>query len=247
MLFQILAQQYHVLAKHCCTSKGHRGKASGWMQPQSICNSSAGMQQWFHSRTKGTKKVIERQIKYRYVLGYNLKHPPMDIPQVCLCSSLLMDYFSFIEKTPLHSCWPSTFFISQTQPQPRTCTVPHPYLARVRAHIEVRAGLEWTGWLSVKQTVQYLDLLWREQLPSHLLPEEVPPTVAMPVSQRWLLQTCAEKDGGYKVEKSRVILRNKRKGVDKDTEDVIGTRGERKNETNHWCGEVWAKYGLNDS
>lgn len=142
------------------------------------------------------------------MLGYILKRPPMAIPQVCLCSSLLMDYFSFIEKTPLHSCWPSTFFISQTQPQPRTCTVPHPYLARVRAHIEVRAGLEWTGWLSVKQTVQYLDLLWREQLPSHLLPEEVPPTVAMPVSQRWLLQTCTEKDGGYKVEKSRVILKS---------------------------------------
>ena len=63
--------------------------------------------------------------------------------------------------------------------------VPCPYLARVRAHIEVRAGLDWT-W-SVKQAVQYLDLLRREQLPSHLLSEEVPPTVAMPVGQRRLL------------------------------------------------------------
>lgn len=74
--------------------------------------------------------------------------------------------------------------------------MPRPYLARVRAHIEVRAGLDWTGWLSVKQTVQYLDLLRREQLPSHLLPEEVPPTVAMPVGQRRLLQTCTENTGG---------------------------------------------------
>ncbi len=108
-----------------------------------------------------------------------------------------MESFSCISRTfhqsTLQSCWPLT--CSQTQPQPRACTVPCPYLARVRAHIEVRAGLDWTGRLSVKQAVQYLDLLRREQLPSHLLPEEVPPTVAMPVGQRWLLQTCTEKTG----------------------------------------------------
>lgn len=73
--------------------------------------------------------------------------------------------------------------------------MPRPYLARVRAHIEVRAGLDWTGWLSFKEAVQYLDLLWREQLPSHLLPEEVPPTMAMPIGQRRLLQTCVDTTG----------------------------------------------------
>lgn len=67
--------------------------------------------------------------------------------------------------------------------------MPRPYLARVRARIEVRVGLDWTGRLSVKQTVQYLDLLWREQLPSHLLPKEVTPAVTVPISQRRLLQT----------------------------------------------------------
>lgn len=82
---------------------------------------------------------------------------------------------------------------SQTPPQPTACTVLRPYLARVWAHIEVRAGLDGTGWLSVKQAVQYLDLLRREQLPSHLLPEEVPPTVAMPIGQRWLLQSYTVK------------------------------------------------------
>lgn len=66
---------------------------------------------------------------------------------------------------------------------PVSALCPRPYLARVRADIEVRAGLDWTGWLSVKEAVQYLDLLRREQLPSHLLPEEVPPTVAVPVGQ----------------------------------------------------------------
>lgn len=70
--------------------------------------------------------------------------------------------------------------------------LPRPYLARVRADIEVRAGLDWTGWLSVKQAVQYLDLLRREQLPSHLLPEELASAVAMSVGQRRLLQTCGE-------------------------------------------------------
>lgn len=108
-----------------------------------------------------------------------------------------MEGFSCISRTfhqsTLQSCWPLT--CSQTQPQPRACTVPRPYLARVRAHIEVRAGLDWTGWLFVKQAVQYLDLLRREQLPSHLLPEEVPPTLAVPVGQRWLLQTYTEKTG----------------------------------------------------
>lgn len=72
---------------------------------------------------------------------------------------------------------------------PKLCTAPRPYLARVWARIEVRAGLDWTGWLSVKQAVQYLDLLRREQLPSHLLPEEVPPVVAVPIGQRRLLHT----------------------------------------------------------
>lgn len=61
--------------------------------------------------------------------------------------------------------------------------MPCPYLASVRAQIELSGGLDWTGWLSVKEAVQYLDLLWREQFPSHLLPEEVPPTVTMPISQ----------------------------------------------------------------
>lgn len=72
-------------------------------------------------------------------------------------------------------------------PNPARCHAP--YLASVRARIEVRVGLDWTGRLSVKQTVQYLDLLRREQLPSHLLPEEVPPAVTVSVSQRRLLQT----------------------------------------------------------
>lgn len=81
------------------------------------------------------------------------------------------------------------------QPQPRACTVLCPYLARVWAHIQLRAALDWTGHLSVKQVVQYLDLLRREQLPSHLLPEEVPSTVAMPIGQWWLLQTCAKTRG----------------------------------------------------
>lgn len=73
--------------------------------------------------------------------------------------------------------------------------MPRPYLARVRTRIEVRVGLDWTGSLSVKQTVQYLDLLWREQLPSHLLPEEVTATVTVPISQRRLLQTCHREHG----------------------------------------------------
>ena len=74
---------------------------------------------------------------------------------------------------------------SDSKPLPISCTVPRPYLARVRAHIQVRAaGLDWTGELSVKQAVQYLDLLRREQLPSHLLPQEVAPAVAVAVGQR---------------------------------------------------------------
>lgn len=71
--------------------------------------------------------------------------------------------------------------------------MPRPYLARVRARIEVGVGLDGTGRLSVEQTVQYLDLLRREQLPSHLLPEEVTPAVPVTVSQRRLLQTLTQR------------------------------------------------------
>lgn len=100
-----------------------------------------------------------------------------------LSLSLLVLLYQFIMESFIRAPY-SLVDLDPTQPEPRACTVPRPYLARVRAHIEVRAGLDWTGWLPVKQAVQYLDLLRREQLPSHLLPEEVPPTVAVPVGQR---------------------------------------------------------------
>ena len=59
-----------------------------------------------------------------------------------------------------------------------------------RSYTELRAGWDWTRGLFVKQAIQYLDLLRREQLPSHLLPEEVPPTVTVPIGQRRVLHPC---------------------------------------------------------
>lgn len=48
---------------------------------------------------------------------------------------------------------------------------PSPYLeaAAVRDGVNVRIGL------SIKDMVQYLELLWCKELSSHLLPQEVPP------------------------------------------------------------------------
>ena len=67
-----------------------------------------------------------------------------------------------------------------------------PYLARVRGQGEVKAAGDWPGKLSVRQAVQYLDLLLREELPSHLLPEEVPPT--MTIGQRRVLDACGGRE-----------------------------------------------------
>lgn len=159
-------------------------------QLESIHGIAVAMQQCFHTRQSdeygGT--VWDTELTRLWWPQASLA-----TPWLCPCQFVKESFScSTFHYSPLQSCWTLTF--SQTQPQPRTCTVPRPYLARVRAHIEVRAGLDWTGWLSVKQMVQYLDLLRWEQLPSHLLSEEVPPTVAMPVSQRRLLQTYTEKN-----------------------------------------------------
>lgn len=51
---------------------------------------------------------------------------------------------------------------------------PSPYLGGLVADA-VRDGINVGIGLSIKDMVQYLELLWCKELSSHLLPQEVPP------------------------------------------------------------------------